>query len=170
MKWVSKINLSNNREDEIIQCFSYTKVEFHYPNDVEDLNLIIETFQKETYDVDEKTNNNCNIFGENKKIDKLIVMGDVSGLADKSNDFANFSTVSRKFDCICLYIFHIVYLTKSIWQMILSQTKIFNIFPSTIQLGNILKILRNHCDRETINYIPARDLWINKLYMSSSSE
>ena len=44
--WVSKINLSNNREDEIRQCFSYTEVEFHYRNDVEDLNLIIETFQK----------------------------------------------------------------------------------------------------------------------------
>ena len=51
------------------QCFSYTKVEFHYPNDVEDFNLIIGTFQKETYEEDEKTkdNNNCNFFGENKK-------------------------------------------------------------------------------------------------------
>ena len=64
--WVSKINLLNNREDKIRQCFTYTKVEFHYPKDVEDLNLIIETFQKETYDEDEKTNdnNNCDIFGE----------------------------------------------------------------------------------------------------------
>ena len=82
--WVSKINLLNNREDKIRQCFTYTKVEFHYPKDVEDLNLIIETFQKETYDEDEKTNDSCNIFGENKKFDKLIIMDDVSGLADKS--------------------------------------------------------------------------------------
>ena len=44
--WVSKINFSNNREDKIRQCFSYTKVEFHYPNGVEDLNLIIQTFKK----------------------------------------------------------------------------------------------------------------------------
>ena len=148
--WVSKINLLNNKEDEIRQCFSYTEVEFHYPNDVEDLNLIIETFQKETYDEDKKTNDNCNIFGENKKFDKLIVMDDVSGLADKSNDFANFLTVSRKFGYICLYIFHIIYPTKSIWQMILSQTKMFNIFPSTIKLGNILKILTNNCNKKTI--------------------
>ena len=128
--WVSKTNLSNNREDEIRQCFSYTNVECHYPNDVEDLNLIIETFQKETYDKDEKTNGNCNIFGENKKFDKLIVMDDVSGLADKSNYFANFLTVSRKFGYICLHIFHIIYPTKLIWQMILSQIKMFNVFPS----------------------------------------
>ena len=156
--WVPKINLLNNREDEIRQCFSYTKVEFHYPNNVEDLNLIIETFQKETYDEDEKTNGSCNIFGENKKFDKLIVMDNVSGLAGKSNDFANLLTVSRKFGYICLYIFHIIYPTKSIWQMILPQTSFFNIFPSTIQLGNILKVLTSSWNRETINYIPAKDL------------
>ena len=73
--WVSKINLLNNREDKIRQCFSYTKVEFHYPNGVEGLNLIIETFQKETYDEDKKTNDSddCNIFGENKKLDNLLL-------------------------------------------------------------------------------------------------
>ena len=54
--------------------------------------------------------------------------------------------------------------------MILSQTKIFNIFPSTIQLGNILKILTNNCDRDTTNYIPTRGLWINWLYLSLSNE
>ena len=113
--WVSKIDLSNNREDEIRQCFSYTKVEFHYRNDVEDLNLIIETFQKKTCNKDKKTNDNCNIFGENKKFFKLIVMDDVSDLADKLNDFANFLTVSRKFRYICLYIFHVIYPIKSIW-------------------------------------------------------
>ena len=54
--------------------------------------------------------------------------------------------------------------------MMLSQTKIFNIFPSSIQLGNILKILTNNCNREKINYIPARDLWINRLYFSLPDE
>ena len=103
--WVSKINLSNNREEEIRSCFSYTEVEFRYPNDAEDLNLIIETFQKASYDEDEKTNDNdnCIIFDENKKFDKLIVMGSVSGLTDKSNDFSNFLTVSPKFGYIYLY-------------------------------------------------------------------
>ena len=88
----------------------------------------------------------------------------VSGLADKSNDFSNFLTVSRKFGYICLYIFHIIYPTK------ISQTKIFDIFPLLIQLGNILEILTNNCDRDTINYIPARDLRVNRLYFSLSNE
>ena len=34
------------------------------------------------------------IMGENNVFDKLIFMDDVSGLADKSDDFTNFSTVS----------------------------------------------------------------------------
>ena len=54
--------------------------------------------------------------------------------------------------------------------MILSQTKIFNIFPPSIQLGNMLKILTNNCNRETVRYIPARDLWIIRLYFSLSNE
>ena len=30
----------------------------------------------------------------------------------------------------------------------------------------MLKILTNNCDRGTINYIPARDLWLKRLYFS----
>ena len=41
---------------------------------------------------------------------------------------------------------------------------------SLIQLGNLLKILSNNCVRETIRYIPARDLWINRFYFSLLSE
>ena len=63
-----------------------------------------------------------------KKIDRLIFMDYVSGLADKSNEFCNLLKVSQKFGYIYLYIFHIIYLTKSTWQMTLSQTKIYYFF------------------------------------------
>ena len=71
--------------------------------------------------------------GENTLLDRLIVMDDVSGLADESENFANILTVSRKFSFTCVYIFHTIYSTRNNWQMILSQTKIFNIFPGSIQ-------------------------------------
>ena len=161
--WVSKIKLSAKREQEIID----------YPDDLSEFNILIETFQQERLDdevLENNEENDGNIFVEKNKFDRLIVMNDVSGLQDKSNEFSNFLTVPRKFGYTCLYIFHIIYLTKSIWQMILSQNKIFNIFPSAIQLSSMLKILTNNCDRETINYIPARDLWINWLYFSLSNE
>ena len=38
-------------------------------------------------------------------LDKLIVMDDVSGLADKSDEFANFLTVSRKYGITCVTFF-----------------------------------------------------------------
>ena len=108
--------------------------------------------------------------GENRELDRLIVMDDISGLTDKSNEFSSFSTVSRKFGYSCLYIFHIIFPNRSTWQVILAQTKIFNIFPSVIQLGNMLKILTNNCDRDTIKYIRSRDLWINCLYFATASD
>ena len=68
------------------------------------------------------------LISENNVFDKFIVMDDVLALADKSYKFANFLTVSRKFSFPCAYVLHAMYPTRSSWQMILSQTKIFNIF------------------------------------------
>ena len=169
-----ELSWQKNREDEIRNCF-YTNVDFHYSNGVEELNLLIETFQNKTYDKEEKTDSDskidgddCNIFGENKKF--AYCYGQLLRSSKQVKLFCKFFTVSPKFGYICLYIFHIIFLTKSIRQMVLSQTKIFNIFPSTIQLGNILNILLNNCDRDTINYIPARNLWRNQLYLSLSNK
>ena len=44
--WVPKINLIKAREDEIKKCFEYTKVEFHHPNDTDELDLMIEIFKR----------------------------------------------------------------------------------------------------------------------------
>ena len=40
-------------------------------------------------------------FGENRKLDRLIIMDDASSAADISKKFANFLTVSRKFGYYC---------------------------------------------------------------------
>ena len=53
--------------------------------------------------------------------------------------------------------------------MILSRTKIFNIFPGLIQDSSIVKILSSFCSRDRYNYIPNRDLWINRLYFDISN-
>ena len=50
-----------------------------------------------------------NDLGENMVLDKVIVMDVVSDLADKSDEFANFLTISRKYGVTCVYIFHTVY-------------------------------------------------------------
>lgn len=68
-------------------------------------------------------------------------MDAISGLVDKSTDFASYLTVSRKFQYRCIDIFHIIYPEKSIWKLILWQTKIFNIFPGSIEQSSNLKFL-----------------------------
>ena len=93
-------------------------------------------------------------------------MDDVSGLADKLTEFSSFLTVSGKYGYSCVNIFHIVFshLSNWIYRIYLSQTKIFNIFPSAVQLESMSKILTNNCDRETIKYISKCELWISRLY------
>lgn len=97
--------------------------------------------------------------GETTLLDKLIVMDDVSGLSHKSEEFAKFLTVSRKFGFIWVYIFHTTYLTRSNWRMILLQKNFFNIFPGSTQTLSVIKI-SSYCSRYTYDYITHKDLWL----------
>ena len=102
-------------------------------------------------------------------LNKVIVINDISGLADRSNEFANFLTVSRKYGVTCVYIFHTIYPTRQNWQMIMSQTKIFNFFPGSVQASSIQRILSSFTSRYSNNYITTRNIWVNKLYFDISN-
>ena len=91
-------------------------------------------------------------------IDRLIDMDDVSGLANKSEIFSNFLTVSRKYGFLCLYVFHTIYPNRQNWEMIMSQTHIFNFFPGSIHSGEILKTLSPFASRYKNPYIPSRNI------------
>ena len=60
--WISKIKLSKSREIDISLCFSQTRVKYHYPKDISDFNVIIESFQREA--VDEKDETGFNVMGK----------------------------------------------------------------------------------------------------------
>ena len=81
-------------------------------------------------------------------MDCIIVMGDVSGVADISKNVANFLTVSRKYRYHCVYVFHIIAPATQIWQKIISQTIIFNIFPSSVLYNTVAKILQSNCKQQ----------------------
>ena len=96
--WISKTELSKDREENIRDCFTDQVIEFDNPNNVEEFDDLLEMrrLRKAEY-----TENNL---GENMMLDKVIVMDDVSGLADKSDEFANFLTVSSKiWTNLCLH-------------------------------------------------------------------
>ena len=101
--WITKVPLSDQRERNIKLCFN-KHVDFKYPQTVGEFNMNLTFFQRQ------KNVDNDFVMGEYNKFDKLNVMGDVSGLTDKSDNFANFLTVSRKFGFSCVYVFHTMYL------------------------------------------------------------
>ena len=76
---------------------------------------------------------------------RLTVMDDVPGVADISKKFANYLTVSRKFGYYCVYVFHVIAPATQIWQKIISQTSIFNIFPASMPQNTVVKILQSNC-------------------------
>ena len=98
--WILKIELSAEREDSIKDCFKDQVVDFKYPSSVEDFNDLLEIYKRK------KSACNENYLGKNTILDRVIVMNDVSGLADKSEEFTDFLTVSRKYGLMCVYIFH----------------------------------------------------------------
>ena len=95
-EWLSSISLSKSREAEIQSCFN-SKIEFHHAQDIDDLKELIETFKLRTENLVENDNVSSPIYGENKFMDCLIVMDDVSGLADSCKEFADFLTITRKY-------------------------------------------------------------------------
>ena len=144
-EWVSGIEISESRKTEIQSCFD-NPVEVHVAKEPDKLASLIETFKLRTRDLiddDDNVNLNNSIFGENKKMDRLIVMDDVSGVADISKKFTDFLTVSRKYCYHCIYVFHIIAPATQIWQNIISQTNIFNIFPSSVPCNTTAKISSN---------------------------
>ena len=71
----------------------------------DELDSLIETFKLRLREETIDDNNVNNYFGENKKLDRLIIIDVVSGVADVSKIFANFVTVSRKFGYSCVMFF-----------------------------------------------------------------
>ena len=106
-EWISSFEIDKQREAEIQSYFS-NETEVHAAKEQDELDFLIETFKLRS--LEESGDNNIvnNSFGENKKLDRLIIMDDVSGVADVFKKFANFLAVSRKFGYNCVYVFHVI--------------------------------------------------------------
>ena len=161
-EWISGIDTDKKREAEIQSYFS-NETEVHVAKERDELDSLIETFKLSSRE-DTTDNNVNNSFGENKKLDRLIVMDDVSGVADVSKKFANFLTVSRKFGYNCVYLFHVIVPSSQIWKNIISQTNIFNLFPASVPYNTVAKIIQSNCILQTKKYVPARSLWLNRVF------
>ena len=88
-EWISGIDIDKKREAEIQSYFS-NETEVHVAKEQDELDSLIETFKLWSREETTDDNNVNNSFGENKKLNWLIIMDDVSGVADVSEKFANF--------------------------------------------------------------------------------
>ena len=104
-EWVSGIVINKKREAEI-QSYFKNEIEVHIAQDQDKLDSLIDTFKQRSHEnYDDNSNNVNSSFGENRKLDRLIIMDDVSGIADISKKISNFLTVSRKFGYSCVYVY-----------------------------------------------------------------
>ena len=118
-EWISGIDINKQREAEIQSYFS-NETEVHVAKEQDELDSLIETFKLRSREESDDSNILNNSFGENRKLGRLIIMDDVSGVADVSKKFANFLTVTRKFGYNCVYVFHVVVPASQIWWKIVS--------------------------------------------------
>ena len=161
---VSGIVIDKKREAEI-QSYFKNETEVHIGKDQDQLDSLIDAFKQRSHEnYDDNSNNVNSSFGENRKMDRLIIMDDVSGIADVSKNFSNFLTVSRKFGYNCVYVFHVIVPSSQVWQKIISQTNIFNIFPASVPFNTVSKIIQSNCILQSKKYVPARSLWLNRVF------
>ena len=77
-EWISGIDIDKKREAQIQSYFS-NETEVHVAKEQDELYSLIETFKLRSREEAIDNNNVNNYFCENKKLDRLIIMDDVSG-------------------------------------------------------------------------------------------
>ena len=162
-EWISRIEIDKQREAEIQFYFS-NDIEVHIAEEQDELESLIETFKLRSREESDNSNVLNNSFGENRKLDRLIIMDDVSGVADVSGKFANLLTVSREFGYNCVYVFHVIVPSSQIWQKIITQVNIFDIFPLSIPYNTLAKVIQSNGILQSKKYVPARSLWLSRVF------
>ena len=78
---MNKWNRNWQKREAEIQSYFKNGTEVHIALEQDKLDSLIETSKQRSYENDYSSDVN-NSFGENKKLDRLIIMDDVSGVAD----------------------------------------------------------------------------------------
>lgn len=57
--------------------------------------------------------------------ENLLILDDMTAIADKIPNFGHFLTTSRKINLSCMYVFHNIHRRSQNWSNIISQTHIY---------------------------------------------
>ena len=103
-------------------------------------------------------------------MDCLLVMDDLSGIADSCKEFADYLAITQKYCYHCIYVFHIIIPDKDISKKIISQTNFFDVFPTSVPFHTVSKILQNNCVPTTTKYVPVRSIWLNRFFINLENQ
>ena len=155
--------MTAERENFISDSFEEQEVHFSYQHDLDDLNYLVGNFMQDKSEYIDSE------LGEKWAVTRLIIMDNDSDLGGKSEEFCNFLTGSREYGFSCLYVFHTIYPGRQSWEMIKSQTHIFNFFSWSIHSSRILKTLSLFSSRQKNTYLLNQQAWRNKLFFQISN-
>ena len=176
--WVSSLELDENRKTEIDSSFTQDVVFTVAPTVpilekvIRELELIAQQKQQQEK-ADTSDTLDRDFIGEKTKYDALVVFDDMSTIADKSRLFGHFLTVSRKFNYVCVYIFHMINSKDSdLWNIISSQTHIYCFLNIGTLSPKIKSLISDNCIRSVYDkntYLPRSNMWLTKLITGLSN-
>lgn len=104
-------------------------------------------------------------FGEIVNYKYVIIFDDMTGIADRNNDFAHYLTVARKNFVSTISIFHQFNKSRQAWQNIMAAIDNVIFFRST-EPNNILQYLSQYAslDLKQVRYTPKKSSWLVKVY------
>ena len=111
-EWVSGIAIDKKKEAEI-QSYFKNETEVHVAQDQEKLDYLIDTFKQRSHENYGNNSNNNTVnscFGVNRKMDQLIIIDDVSGIAKTSKIFLIFSQFQENLATIVFTFFTLLFL------------------------------------------------------------
>ena len=167
--WISQVGFPKQREVEKDSCIE-PKVEFYQPHDEYDHKknfTDLENLYTERVEKNKIAQSEGSGMGEHVERDSLIVLDDVSGLADKSPSFVTFMIGCRTFGYSLLYVFHETVQSSPRWKDILSQKQIFCVFPSALNL--VINYLMKSITRlgSGRGYVSRQQMWITNFSKGS---
>ena len=123
-----------------IQSYFECELDFYYPRNKEQFEELLEYF---------KTKSNSSEIENNMNNDNINDINDVN---------------------IVNYGEKTIHPEKAIWRTILSQTNLLNIFPASVLLSTVKKVLEANCICNSNKYIPVNSLWVTKLFIRLANE
>lgn len=167
--------LTNKRVDELYKIFSDYELFIYHADNKDSLENCLQQIKDVVNQMVNEENNLSESEidepseGEKPEISRLMLLDDMSCIADRSQSFANFITRARKL-CFCVVtIFHDISCSSGVWSLLNSTSTRFILFtvgnPTNIS-SFLSKFQVDKASRDGIRYSSKKFNWLYNTYVS----